>query len=569
MTDTLKILRHSAVELLAAAVCSLFPKVQLVSGEATSLGFYYDFFFPEPISAEQLPFIEDRMRDFIRQGLSIKVMEMMRKNVIELFKHHHQDLKAVLLKANVETLVHVVQIGHFYDLGYPSMVETTQQIGVIKLLDISSLTLSLPGRPNLALTRIQGTAFPDNISLKQFLKRAETAKQRDHRTLGKEMHLFTTFDETCPGCFSWLPKGAVIREILLDWWRQEHRRQKYQIVSTAKLIKPSILDSERLSLVRFEPEGPSYSLSPPKALLHSLIFKSKLHSYRELPVRTCEYDEFYEQGREAHLWGLMSARSFTADSAFVFCTREQVLNELISSLQFIDKTFKIFGFEGHWHLIVKNQDARGAKSWDASQDSLVKALVMCGFNYTIDKDGKALYGPRLEMRFTDALGRSWKGPYVYIDHHHPKKFGLRYQGQDDQMHSPMMIGRSMFGSLERLTAILVEHYAGELPLWLAPEQVRVIPVGDKQCEYAAQVHAQIEQAGFRTSIDYRKGNLGAKVHAAESERVPYMIAVGDKEEKNKTIALRRYLKEEVQEGMALETFLEQMSLYSGRGIEVE
>lgn len=561
MADSLKILRHSAAELLAVAICSLFPKAQLVSGEATALGFYYDFFFPEPISAEQFPFIEERMRDFMRQKLPIKVMEMMRKNAMELFKHHGQDLKVALLKANVETLVHVCQIGQFYDLSYPPFAETTKQIGVIKLLDITPLTVSLPGRPNLPLTRIQGTAFPDTASLKQFLKMTEAAKECDHRLIGKEMGLFAAFDETCPGCWSWLPKGTIIREILLDWWRQEHHRQKYQIVSTPNFVKPHVLDKAHLPVLSFEPDGQSYLACPSKALLHALIFKSKLHSYKELPIRTCEYGEFFDQGKEGHLWGMLRARSFTADSAYTFCTSTQVLNELISSLQFIDKSFKIFGFEAHWHLITKSHDSKGfAKKWDESQESLVKALKMCGFDYTLDKEGKAHYGPTVEVRFTDALGRKWKGPYLYIDLYHPEKFGLHYQGQDDRMHAPVMVGRSMFGSIERLMALLVEHYIGKLPLWLAPEQVRIIPMADKNAEYAAQAFCAVEQAGFRASVDYRKENLGAKVHAAESERVPYIIVVGDKEEKNKTITLRRYLQEGSQDGIVLEKFLEQLTL---------
>lgn len=565
MPDTLKILRHSAAELLAAAVCSLFPKTQIVSGDATSLGFYYDFFFPEPISKEQFPFIEERINDFMRQNLPIKVMEMARKSAIELFKYHHQDLKVALLKANLETLVHVCQIGQFYDLGYSPFTETTKQVCVVKLLDISNLRVSLPGRPNLSLTRIQGTAFPDNISLKQFLKKAEAAKQRDHRLLGQEMQLFTALDETCPGCWAWYPKGMVIREHLLDWWRSEHKQQKYQSISTPNLFKSNILENGQGPLLRFESEGPSYVYSLTKAPQHALLFKSKLHSYRELPIRYCEFNEFYDQSKESHLWGLLCARSFMVDSSYVFCTAEQVLNELISSLQFIDKSFKIFGFETQWYLRPKNLDARGsAKKRDESQDSLVEALKICGFNYTLDKEGKALYGPIVEVRFSDALGREWKGPYVYIDQYHPKKFGLHYQGQDDRMHTAYMIGRSMFGSIERLIAILIEHYAGKWPLWLAPEQVRVIPIADKNADYATQIYGQIEQAGFRVSMDDRKDNLGVKVHTAENERVPYMIVIGDKEEKNKTISLRQYLQKEVKDGIVLESFLEQLSLEASR-----
>ncbi len=557
MSNTLKILRHSASELLALAVSSLFPKVQLVSGEATSLGFYYDFFLSESIDVNQLPFIEERMRDFMRQDLPIKVMEMMRKNAIELFKHHHQNLKVALLKANVETLVHICQIGHFYDLGYPPFVKTTKQMGAIKLINIDHIPVSLPGHPSLTLTRIQGTAFPDQASLKQFLKKAEEAKHRDHRLLGKEMHLFTTFDETCPGCWSWYPKGALIREILLDWWRNEHRSQKYQPVATPNLMKPNAADSQSL-LVNFD--NKPFSLCSTKAPSHALLFKSKLHSYRNLPIRYCECSEFYDPIKETHLWGLLRARAFTTDSVYAFCTLDQVLNELTSSLQFIEKIFRMFNFETHWHLISRNSGSMGSLiKWDESLDSIIKALKRCNLKYTLNGEGKALYGPKAEMYFTDSLGREWKGPYIYIDLYHPEKFGLHYQGSDDCMHVPVMIGRSMFGSIERLIAILVEHYAGVLPLWLAPEQVRVIPVTDKSMEYAAQVFNELEQSSFRASIDNRKENLGAKVHAAEKEKVPYLIVIGEKEEKNKTITLRRFLNEEVQEGIKLGQFLEQLS----------
>lgn len=557
MSNTLKILRHSATELLALAVSSLFPKVQLVSGEATALGFYYDFLFPEAIDADQLSVIEDRMRDLIRQDLEIRVTEMMRKNAIELFKHHHQVLKVALLKANVETLVHLCQIGHFYDLGYPPFLATTKHIGAIKLLEINPIRVSLPGHPNLVLTRIQGTAFPDNASLKQFIKKAEEAKQRDHRLLGKEMQLFTTFDETCPGCWSWYPKGMVIRQLLLDWWQLEHRLQKYQLISSPNLIQPNLT---AISSLHMEIEGHSYAFCSAKAPLHALFFKSKLHFYRDLPIRYCELSEFYDASKQSHLWGLLRARCFTADSVYTFCSKEQVLEEITSSLQFIEKIFKMLNFETRWHLISRKERAIGSLiKWDESLDSLVKALKTGAFNYIPDNEGKALYGPKVEMYFTDALGREWKGPYISMDVYHPEKLGLHYQGSDDRMHVPIMIGRSMFGSIERLIAILIEHYAGALPLWLAPEQVRIIPVTDKNQEYGARICKELQQRDFRVFVDSRKENLGTKIHAAEKEKVPCTLVVGEKEEKNKTVALRKFLNKDAQEEMTLEQFLEQLS----------
>lgn len=555
MNKTLKILRHSASHLLAVAVNSLFPKAQLVSGEETSLGFYYDFFFPEPIHAEQLSVIEERMRDFIRQDLPIKMMEMMRKNAIEFFKHHQHELKVLLLKSNVETLVHVCQIGQFYDLGNPPFVQTTKQIGVIKLLDINTFNISLPGRPNITLTRIQGIAFPDNSSLKQFLKKAEAAKAVDHRVLGKKMQLFTHFEQTCSGCWTWLPKGMVLRNLLLDWWYREHRLQKYQLVSTPFSINSDML--QKAENRKFEDR--SSGLIPIKAPLHALLFKSQLHSYKELPIRTCEFSEFCETEKESHLWGLFRCRVFNADCGYIFCLKDQVLPELISSLQFIEKNFKMLGFETHWYLIAKNTSFKGsAKKWNESQDILTQAMSLCHLDFIHDTEENVSYGPRVELRVKDALGREWKGPYVYIDLSHPEKFGLHYQGQEDRMHPPVMIGRSIFGSLERLTALLIEHYAGVLPLWLAPEQIRVIPVGERNIEYAVAIQEKLEEAGFRVRIEKRDENLGAKIHSAKDERIPYIVVVGAKEEENKTISLRRHLQEDVQEELQLETLLEQL-----------
>lgn len=549
-------IRNSASKLLAVSVLSLFPKAQLVSGEVTDLGFYYDFFLPDPIGEKQLPFIEERMRDFMRQDMPIKVMEMMRKNAMELFKHHRQDLKVVLLKENVETIVHVCQIGQFYDLGYPPHVESMNQIGVIKLMNISTFKISLPGRPNITLTRIQGTAFPDAKSLKEFFKRVEEAKKRDHRQIGKEMQLFSQEEELSPGGWFWLPKGMILKETLLDWWKKERVQQKYQFVSTPVLLKKHI-DNEGGALL--ESGGTQYHLAATKAAMHAALFKSKLRSYRDLPVKYSEWWESYDPGKEGLQWGLLRAKSFITEASYTFCSPDQLINELISSLQFIDKIIKIFAFEVNWHLVVKNRyPVKSKKNWEESQANLVKALKACGFSYTLDNEGKAPYGPIVEVRFKDALGRAWKGPSLYIDLYHSEKYGLHYQGLDDQMHATVMIGQSMFGSLERMVAILIEHYVGVLPLWLAPEQVRVIPVADKNAEYAAQVYAEMRQAGFRVGLDSHKGNLGVKIHAAENERVPHMIIVGDKEMLDKTVTLRQYQQETLISGVAAENYIRQL-----------
>nr|NGY95781.1 Threonine--tRNA ligase [Neochlamydia sp. AcF84] len=560
MTNPLKTLRQSAAELLALAICSLFPKAQLFQGEATDLGFYYDFFLPEAITHEQFLYIEERMRDFMRQSLPFKPMEMMRKNAIELFKHQGQTLKVILLKACAETLVHVCQVGEFYDWVAPPFVETTKQVGAFKLLEVSSFKVSLPGRPNLSLTRIQGTVFSESYSLKQFLKKREIAKQCDHRQLGQQMNLFTILDETCPGCWTWYPKGVILREILLNWLKAEYQRQGCQWVTTPTLVKQPFADSIEPLTLRFEAEGLDYALCASKASLHASLYKSKPHSYQELPLAYAEYAEFYNQGKEIHQWGMLRSRSFHADQSHIFCGAEQLLDVLISSLQFINKTIKVMGFGIQWHLIVKSRKYKKLpKKWEESQASLVRALDVSGFKYVIDKEPQEYYGPAIEARFTDILGRDWKSSCIYIDLYHPDKMGLSYPGQDGKIHAPVMVGRAVLGSIERLTAILLEHYAGNLPLWLVPEQIRIIPEMNKNFDYAIQVFEEIEKAGFRVSMDDSTHNVGLKIQAAHYEKIPYLVRVGDKEEENRTVIFKKYQQESVQEEV-LNKFLEQLKL---------
>lgn len=561
LKPNLKLLRHSAVELLAIAVCTLFPKAQLISGEETTLGFYYDFFFPEPLLADQLSIIEERMRDLIRQDLPIKKMEMTKRSALELFKYHKQDLKTILLKGHAETLVSICQIGQFYDWAESPFVDTTKQIGVIKLLRSTLSSISLPGRSKVPVTRIEGIVFAEQKSLKQFLKRIEAAQTVDHRLLGQEMRLFTECqEESWPGCWMFLPKGTLLRRIFIDWWHREQQIHKYQEVFTPSLVKRKSPSQLSMSV---DLAGFCYPLAATKAPFHALLFKSKQPSYQELPIRYSEYSEVYDPCKESQLWGLLRPRIFTLDQAFLFCTHDQVLTELISSLQFIDENFKILGFETQWHMIGKNPSSVGsARKWDESQDILKQAITRCGLSCApeneeslSDEEGVS-YGPRVELHFKDALGRSWKGPYLSIDVYHPEKFGLCYEAEEARLLPPLMIQRSIFGSIERLIAIMIEHYAGILPLWLTPEQVRIIPVGEKNAVFAREVKSDLEQAGFRASIEYSQESLGARVHAAEKEKVPFTLVVGDKEEKNKTFSLRKYAQQDVQESISLGSFLE-------------
>lgn len=568
MPSPLQKIRQSAAELLAMAVCDLFPGALLVEGDATDIGFYYDFIVEQPLDERGIPLIEERIRSLIKAALPFKVTEMMRKNAIEFFRFHDQDIKAEMLSQSDSTLVTVVKIGEFHDLCDGEVVALSNEVGAFKLLEIAPATLPLPDGESLEVVRIQGTAFDNPQTLKKFLKLAESAKRRDHRTLGKEMGLFTTFDDAATGAWFWLPKGIFLKEQLLSLLRSSHAAQHVQLLSTPRFVKPSLLKKGgRCQLPAevanifpsFSIEGADYVATPTISPLHALVFKGKLRSYRELPVRYAESAEVYTLGKEARLWGMLRARAYTVDMTHIFCSKEQVYDEMISSLQFIDKTVKIFGFEHHWYLVPPGKKYCGtAESWGKCLELMGKALNECGMDYTRDEEGNGFYGPRAEMRLVDALGREWKGPYVGIDFNLPAKMGLRYQGADDEMHVPMMIVRSLFGSLERFVAILVEHYGGLFPLWLAPEQVRVIPVGEKNVEGARQVLAKVQQEGLRATIDCSSGGLGSKIHAAEVEKVPYMLIVGEKEEKSGLITVRSCNRSGTNSGMSLETFLTQM-----------
>lgn len=550
-------LRQAAAEILACAVLDLFPGALLVCGEASNIGFYYDFVLKQTLDEHGLVLIEERMRTLIKQNKPIQILHMMRENAMEFFKHQKQTYKIDLLACAKENIVEVFNIENFHDYCPPTTIINSQEIGAVKLFSAEPATAFLPESNAVKVIRISGTAFPNSYDLKKFLKKVEAAKAKDHRLLGKEMDLFSAPEEAGTDCWLWHPKGSFIRETLLDFWRSEHCKQGFQLIKPPLLSKSSSDRSKKNPKLKLE--DAEYAMSSNHSAWPALVFKSKERSYRELPLRYAEYSDRFNPEKITRLWGLFRTRNYLSDHGYIFCAIEQVLEELISSLHFIDKTVKIFGFEYHWYLCTQSEKFTGTlDSWKIGIDQLIKALDISGFNYTLDKEKKALYGPRVEVRFIDALGQEWEGPSLSMDFSHPKRFGLYYQGEDDQKHIPVMLNRSIFGSLERFIAILIEHYAGLLPLWLAPEQIRVIPVAEKNVDYANLIRNRTENSGFRVRIDYRKGSLGGKIHAAEREKIPYIFVVGDKEEKNDTIAVRTCQHEAIQKGLKLDLFLEQL-----------
>lgn len=575
MVSPLLKIRQSAAELLALAVSELFPGVSLVEGEASAIGFHYDFILRQPLDEMAMPIIEERMRALIKADIPFKTTEMMRKNAIAFFRHHKQDIKADLLTFNDDDLVQIVKIGDFHDLSDERRlyVPTSAKVGAFKLQSIAPATMTFPDGEELSVIRIQGTAFPEPQSLKKFLKRIEASKKRDHRTLGKEMGLFATYDDAAVGGWFWQPKGMFLRDTLLELWKNSTAAQGFQFVKTPRFIKSSFLkkmgffDDGAQQQEAMDPiaiEGAAYIASPSLSLQHAMLFREKKHLFKEMPVRYAECAEFYNGEKAGRLWGMLLSRAYCANAEHIFCSKQQVYDEIISSLQFIHKTLMIFGFEHHWYLVPRGKRYCGTlENWEKNSGLLVKALNVSGIHYTVDEQNAAFDGPRLEARLVDALGREWKGPTLGIDLNHPERLGLRYQGADNEEHQPVMVVRSLFGPLERFVAILVEHYAGIFPLWLAPEQVRVVPVGEKNFDSATQVHATLLSNGFRTEIDYSLDPLGTKIHAAEMEKVPHIIIVGEKEEKSGLLTVRssghKGMNTGTSSGISLESFLEALN----------
>jgi threonyl-tRNA synthetase len=565
MSLSLQTLRQSAAEILAYAVSDLFPNITLVSGESTDFGFYYDFIATQPIEEQVIPLIEEKIRSVVKEDLPIHSLEMMRENAATLFQHQGQPLKALLIMQASENIVTIFRLKDFYDYCPQPYAKQTQEIAAFKIMQIGPASRYIQGKGEIHVMRIQGTAFHDTSSLKKFLKSTETAKKREHRLIGKEMDLFSMQEDVAQGCWFWHPKGTVIREVLLDRWRKEHRQLHFQLVASPSIVKVSFNKKfdffngvvEESELPVFDIDGVAYTFRTAFAPLHAALFRTKLYSYRDLPVRYAECAEVYVPKRSGPLWGMIHARTCCVDVAHVFCTPMQVVEELISSLQFIDKIIKILGFEYQWHLTLRGQKYAGTLiNWDRGIEWIGKALEACQLSYATDKEDTSFIGPLVEARLRDALGREWKGPKVGLDFNCPERFGLRYQGPDDEMHVPVMLVRSLFGSLERFVAILVEHDAGLFPLWLAPEQVRVISVGEKNIDYARTILETIEKHGFRVGVDFHRDQLGSKIHIAKRERVPYIVIVGDKEEKNGVITIRSRSQEEVRGGIEIKDFLE-------------
>ncbi len=544
--EGLEVLRHSAAHLLAQAVLELYPGTKIGIGPATETGFFYDFEREEPFTPEDLEEIEKKMRELADQDLRIEREFWDKGFAIEFFKKQGQDLKVELIQEKGGEKVSVYKQGNFVDFCLGPHVPSTGYIRHFKVLWVSGAYWK-GEETNRKLQRIYGTVFFTEKQLRDYLNFLEEAKKRDHRRLGKELELFLITDEIGAGLVLWLPKGGIIRKIIEDFWRDEHLKNGYEIVYTPHIANRKLwATSGHLEFYQENMYPPmqfdnlEYQLKPMNCPFHIVMYKSKLRSYKELPIRWAELGTVYRYERSGVLHGLLRVRGFTQDDAHIFCSFDQLEEEILRTINFNRKILKAFGFEDYEvFLSTRPEEFVGTpEAWDKAEKALASALERAGMEYKIDPGEGVFYGPKIDVKIKDVLGRSWQCSTIQVDFNLPERFKLTYVGEDGKPHVPVMIHRALLGSLERFLGVLIEHYAGAFPLWLAPVQMVVIPIADRHFEYARKIEMRLKEEEFRVEGDYRSEKLGYKIREAQLKKIPFMIIIGDKEVGSGKISLR-------------------------------
>ncbi len=537
-------LRHSTSHILAAAVKELFPKVKLGIGPSIADGFYYDFEKKKPFTPEDLKRIEKRMTEIIKKGLPFKKKMLSRSLAQKLLKKNKEKFKLELLKGLKGKRISFYATGDFIDLCKGPHIKSTKEIKAFKLTSIAGAYWR--GREtNPMLQRIYGTAFFTKEELNKHLKNIEEAKRRDHRKLGKSLDLFSIHDEAGAGLVIYHPKGAILKRTIEDFIEEEHKKRKYQFVVTPHMYKIDLwkrsghYDFYRELMYFFKIENQEYAIKPMNCPGHVLIYKSKIRSYRDLPIRYFELGTVYRHERSGVMHGLMRARGFTQDDGHIFCTPEQLKEEIEKAVSFALDILKTFGFGFKLILSTRPEDYIGSKkNWEHATRALKEALKESKLEYKIAPGEGAFYGPKIDIQISDALGRFWQCSTIQVDFNFPEKFDLTYTGRDGRKHRCVMIHRALLGSIERFLGVLIEHYGGAFPVWISPIQVKILPITDRHVEYARKVKERLEKENLRVELDSRNEKIGKKIREAQIEKVPYMLIIGDKEVKNDTLSLR-------------------------------
>ena len=546
--DGKEIYRHSSTHIMAQAVKECFPSAQITIGPAIEEGFFYDFAFERPFTPEDLEMIEARALEIISRNLTITRQEFTKQEAIEFFKARGERYKVELIEGFPEgESITAYKQGEFVDLCRGPHIPSTGHVKAFKLLSSAGAYWRGDER-NPMLQRIYGTSFPSQEALDKHLANLEEIKKRDHRKLGKELDLFSIQDETGPGLILWHPKGALIRLLIENFWREQHIKHGYDLVYSPHVARLDLwktsghVDYYRENMYApMTVESSEYQLKPMNCPFHIMVYKSHLRSYRDLPLRYGELGTVYRYERSGVLHGLMRVRGFTQDDAHLFCRPDQLAAEVSKVLEFTIFVLQTFGFtECEMYLSTKPEKAVGSEDqWEQATQALETALKEGKFDYKTDPGEGVFYGPKIDVKIKDALGRSWQCSTVQVDFNNPNRFGLTYIGEDGKTHQPIMIHRALMGSIERFFGILLEHYGGAFPTWLAPVQAKVLPISDKQQEYGNSVVEKLVQSGFRAELDLRNEKIGLKIREAEKSKIPYMLVVGDRESQNSTVSVRK------------------------------
>ena len=562
--EKLPIMRHSAAHVMAEAVLSILPDAKFGIGPAIENGFYYDFELPRSLHPDDLLVIETKMAEVMAADLPFVRQEVDKEEARRLFAH--QPYKMELIDEVPDEKVSIYRQGSFVDLCRGPHVDSTGKIGAFKLTSIAgAYWRGDEHRP--MLQRIYGVAFDTKEALTAHLKKLEEASRYDHRRLGRELDLFSIHDEAGPGLVHWHPKGAVIRRVIEDFWKDEHIKRGYDIVYTPHLAKLDLWKtSGHWEFYRdylyspMEIEGQEYIVKPMNCLGHILIYKTKLHSYRELPLRYAELGTVYRYERSGVLYGLSRVRGFTQDDAHIFCRFDQLEDEVVGVLDLALFMVDTFGFENYQVLLsTRPQKYAGTiQVWEEATKTLSQALTRRGVAYVIDPGEGVFYGPKIDIKFKTAQGRGWQGTTIQVDFNLPQRFNVTYIGEDGQEHLVAMVHRTVLGSMERFLASLIEYYRGAFPVWLAPVQVMVIPVADRHLDYAHKLEAEFKSEGVRVKVDDRSERVNLKIRRAQLDKIPYMLVVGDKEIASSTVSVRLHNSEQLS-SLSVESFKETIS----------
>lgn len=542
--DEVRVVRHTCSHVLAQAVKRLFPETKLAIGPAIDTGFYYDFDREGGFSQSDLESLEAEMKKIIKENLKLTTYTKPRNEAIAFMKEKDEPYKVELIEDLPEDAqISFYEQGDFVDLCAGPHILYTKGIKAFKLTSVAGAYWR-GSEKNKMLTRIYGTAFLSKDELEAYLTMMEEAKKRDHRKIGKEMKLFAMMDEG-PGFPFFLPNGMILKNTLIDYWRQIHTREGYVEISTPIMLNRELWETSghwdhyKDNMYTTVIDDQDFAIKPMNCPGGMLVYKSDQRSYRDLPMRVGELGLVHRHEKSGQLHGLMRVRCFTQDDAHIFMTREQIPAEIKGVISLIDEVYKLFGFKYHVELSTRPEDSMGSdEDWEVATQGLKDALDSIGLPYVINEGDGAFYGPKIDFHLEDSIGRTWQCGTIQLDFQLPQRFHAEYVGEDGEKHQPIMIHRVCFGSIERFIGILIEHFAGKFPLWLAPVQVKVLPVSDKSKEYAQKIYETLKAAGIRTELDARDEKIGYKIREAQLQKVNYMLILGEKEAEAGNLSVR-------------------------------